>query len=144
MLNPPSRTIALILFSAIKRCAFCTRAARSSRVIGFTSAVIGLSAAIAGCAPEGAVVVCACATSGELLQRVSLRPRPAVAPVCINVRGVCVISSPVLDERPVLQFRVRLLQLVAGVHDDGTIPRHGIFERPARHEQETNPFISSR
>jgi hypothetical protein len=40
MLEPPSRKIALILFAAISCCAFCTRAARCSFVMGFTLAVI--------------------------------------------------------------------------------------------------------
>ena len=51
MLDPPSRKIALILFSFIRRCAFSTRALRSSRVIGAMPAVIGLSAAMAGWGP---------------------------------------------------------------------------------------------
>src|SRR5687768_14228146 len=64
MLDPPSRKIALILFSFIRRCAFCTRALRSSRVIGAMPAVIGLSAAMAGCGPLAAGVAdCACALS---------------------------------------------------------------------------------
>src|SRR5687767_10218172 len=97
MLDPPSRKIALILFSAISCCAFCTRAARSSRVIGLTPAVIGLSVARAGCVPPTAEGACAlveaCSADlsdvalaeseaeGEGEHPAMPRPRPAAVPV---------------------------------------------------------------
>src|SRR6185436_13250346 len=108
MLDPPSRTIALILFAAISCCAFCTRAARSSAVIGFTSAVIGLSAASAGCIALLVAGACACALrracpaeaegEGGLHAAVPM-PMPAAAPLETKLRRLismaCILHDPV-------------------------------------------------
>src|SRR5689334_8907717 len=142
MLDPPSSMIALILFCAISCCAFCTRAARSSAVIGLTSPVIGFSAASAGCIlPLAAGCVCADAVSAVLLHAEIPMPTLATEPVCMNARRFMISVSPfllrassacVLDERPVLQLGIGLLQLRASVHHDRSIPRDRLFERTAR------------
>src|SRR5688572_15085378 len=98
MLDPPSRKIAPILFSFIRRCAFCTRAVRSSRVIGAMPAVIGLSAAMAGWGPLVAGVAdCACAVSGAVLQLATPRPSPAAALECRNERRLVFMGDPDTD-----------------------------------------------
>src|SRR5262245_43428464 len=94
MLDPPSRKIALILFCAISCCAFWTRAARSSFVIGLTSAVIDFNAAIAGCTPELAgVAVCACAVSEVGVHATAQRPMPAAAPLFTKERREILIRA---------------------------------------------------
>ncbi len=50
--------------------------------------------------------------------------------------------SLVLDERPVVQLRVRLTQLVARVHDNRTLPRDRFLERFARYQQEPDSLGS--
>src|SRR5829696_2248565 len=141
MLDPPSRQMALILFAAISCCAFCTRAARCSFVIGVTPAVIDFNALRAGCMPPPAAAgTCACCAEaeGEGEHAAAPRPRPAAAPVWTKERRVismaCILHASrnvlaMLDERAVLQLGVGLLQFVARVHHDRTVPRHRLFER---------------
>ena len=47
-----------------------------------------------------------------------------------------------LDERPVPQLGVSLLQLFPGVHHDRPVPGDGLLDRLPRHEQEPDPGVS--
>ena len=52
-------------------------------------------------------------------------------------------TRPVLDERAALQLCHGLLQLLLGVHDDRTVPRHRLLNRLARYHQKTDAFLAS-
>jgi hypothetical protein len=51
-------------------------------------------------------------------------------------------SNSFLDEGSVAQFFVRALELGFGVHHDRSVPGHGLFERPARGQQEPDAVLS--
>src|SRR6185437_10519632 len=51
-------------------------------------------------------------------------------------------ALPVLDECPVAQLAVRLLQLFARVHHDGPVPGHRLFNGSARHEEKADALVA--
>jgi hypothetical protein len=51
-------------------------------------------------------------------------------------------ALPVLDERAALQFCHGLSQLLLGVHDDRTVPRHRLLNRLPGHQQKTDAFFA--
>ena len=68
--------------------------------------------------------------TGAAVQPAARRTRRTAAPVAP--------ALAVLDERAVLELGVRLLKLRLRVHHDRPVPRHRLFERAARHQQEAN------
>jgi hypothetical protein len=47
-----------------------------------------------------------------------------------------------LDERAALQFCHGLSQLLLGVHDNRTVPRHRLLNRLARYQKKTDAFLA--
>ena len=47
-----------------------------------------------------------------------------------------------LDKSAVSQFAEGLHQLLAGVHDDGTVPRHRLINRGTRNQQKPHAFCA--
>jgi len=46
------------------------------------------------------------------------------------------------DKGAVLQIPHRFSQLFTGIHDNRPMPRHGLFQRFARHQQETHALLT--
>ena len=52
-------------------------------------------------------------------------------------------GSAMFDELAGLQVGHGLTDLLLRVHHDGSVPRHRLFDRLTRYQQEANPFIAS-
>src|SRR5207237_105315 len=64
-----------------------------------------------------------------------------VAPAMVG-SGLESMWSALLDERAVAQLGVGAPQLRLGIHDDGSLPRHRLRDRPAGDEQEADALFA--
>src|SRR5436190_558009 len=55
--------------------------------------------------------------------------------------GSAMALSSRLQERPLLELLERLPELLLGVHHDGAVPRHGLFQRLPRNQKEPDPLL---
>src|SRR5689334_9298390 len=93
---------------------------------------------------------CVSATGVYSSVSASARPNPVIATtpaspasaVSASATTAVLLRLLMLDEGAIVELGDGLLQLGLRVHDDRAVPRHGFFERLARHQQESDALIA--